>query len=128
MTYADFIAFYPQFSEVPYAVAHFHVDQANLRFDDLLESTEEARMLYVAHKLTMYARSYAPDGASMSKLTDTGSSAQVLSKSVGGVSVSRQETSGTSSISGWNEWKQTIYGVQLISLCKLYMAGGLYVP
>lgn len=64
----------------------------------------------------------------MSTLTDAGGSAQVLSKSVGGVSVSRSESSGTSSINGWNEWKQTIYGLQLIGLAKRAISGGVYVP
>jgi len=134
MTSQEFLAFYPQFGAIPTVVLDEYVAQANLRFDEFLESMEEARRLYVAHKLTLYAQTYAaeqtgtPSIAGMAKLAGVGVSAQALSKSVGGVSVSKSEGSALSSISGFGEWKQTEFGLQLIALAKIAVAGGRYVP
>jgi len=134
MTSETFLAFYPQFGAVPTIVLNEYVDQSNLRFDDFYESAEEARRLYIAHKLTLYAQSFTPEQsgspsiAGMSMLAGAGVSAQALSKSVGGVSVSKSEGSAISSISGYGEWKQTVYGLQLINLAKVACAGGKYVP
>ena len=134
MTSEDFVAFYPQFGAIPDVVRDEYVSQSNLRFDDFLDSAEEARRLYVAHKLTLYAQTYVPDqgGAatprSMAALAGAGVSAQALSKSVGGVSVSKSEGSALSSISGFGEWKQTEFGLQLIGLAKIAVAGGRYIP
>ena len=134
MTSVAFLAFYPQFGAVPTVVLDEYVEQSNLRFEEFLESTEEARRLYIAHKLTLYAQTFAPaqsgetTAAGMAKLSGAGVSAQALSKSVGGVSVSKSEGSALASISGYGEWKQTEFGLQLINLCKVASAGGKYVP
>ena len=58
MTQSDFIAFYPQFAGfTPAVVLTEYIRQANARFTSFSEGdAEEARRLYVAHKLTMYAR------------------------------------------------------------------------
>lgn len=135
MTSQEFLEFYPQFSSISSVVLNTYVEQSNLRFDDFLDSAEEARRLYVAHKLTLYAQTYmpAPSGTDnpaivMSRLAGAGVSAQALSKSVGGVSVSKSEGSATSGLSGWAEWKQTEYGLQLIGLAKIAYAGGRYIP
>ena len=135
MTSETFLAFYPQFGAIPGVVLNEYVDQSNLRFDDFHESAEEARRLYIAHKLTLYAQSFTPEQSGgtptltgMSMLAGAGVSAQALSKSVGGVSVSKSEGSAISSISGYGEWKQTVYGLQLINLAKVACAGGKYVP
>ena len=135
MTAEAFIEFYPQFGAIPAVVLNSYVDQANLRFFDFFESEEEARRLYIAHKLTLYAQTYAPATSSesplpqaMSKLSSAGVSAQALSKSVGGVSVSKSEGNALASISGYGELKQTEFGLQLINLIKIATAGGRYIP
>lgn len=134
MTSDIFLEFYPQFMAIPPIVLEEYVAQANLRFDDFLESTEEARRLYVAHKLTLYAQTAIPEviengtTPSLSRISGAGVAAQALSKSVGGVSVSKTEGNAVSSISGFGELKQTEFGVQLISLLKGYSFGGVYVP
>ena len=59
MTAQDFLAFYPQFDSVfPTVVLSAYIAQANARFDQFGDDAEEARRLFVAHKLTMYARSF----------------------------------------------------------------------
>lgn len=134
MTKEVFLAFYPQFGAVPEVVITEYVDLSNLRFDDCLDSAEEARRLYIAHKLTLYAQSYmdaqtgTPTQAGMAMLAGVGVSAQALSKSVGGVSVSKSEGAGLASISGYGELKQTVYGLQLIDLLKIATAGVVYIP
>lgn len=128
MTAVAFMAFYPQFTSIPEIVLDTFVEQANLRFEDCLDAAEEARRLYIAHKATLYAQTYAPAGSNMSKLAGSGVAAQALSKSVGGVSVSKSEGSALGSISGYGELKQTEFGLQLIQLLKIATAGGRYVP
>lgn len=132
MTTEYFLGFYPQFAGVTEFVLEEFVNDANLRFADCLDAAEKARRLYVAHELTLWAQTYLPteDGQmpSMRALASSGVAAQSLSKSVGGVSVSRSEGSGVNSISGYGELKQTAFGVQLIELLKIATAGGRYVP
>lgn len=133
MTSEIFLAFYPQFGAIPKVVLDEYVAQSNLRFEHFHESAEEARRLYIAHKLTLYAQTYVvpqqtPSASGMAMLSGAGVSAQALSKSVGGVSVSKSEGSALASISGYGEWKQTEYGLQLINLMKVACAGGVYVP
>lgn len=134
MTKEVFLSFYPQFAPVPDAVIDEYVAQSEARFGDYLDAAEEARRLYIAHKLTLWAQTYAdipmdaPAAAAMGKLSGSGVSAQTLSKSVGGVSVSKSEGSATSGIAGFAEWKQTEYGLQLIGLAKIATAGGRWVP
>ena len=134
MTSQEFLEFYPQFGSIPTVVLNEYVAQSNLRFEDFGESAEEARRLYVAHKLTLYAQTWAasqsgsPSATGMAILSGAGMAAQALSKSVGGVSVSKTEGSALASISGFGEWKQTEFGLQLINLAKVACAGGIYVP
>ena len=135
MNKANFLAFYPQFSSMPEAVLVEYITQANARFGEFCDSAEEARRLYIAHKLTLYAQTFAPAPSEaekpavvMSRLAGAGVSAQALSKSVGGVSVSKSEGSATSGLSGYAEWKQTEFGLQLIGLAKTAYAGGRYIP
>lgn len=134
MTRADFIEFYPQFAAMPEDVCNEYIRQAELRFGDFEDMTDEARRLYVAHKLTLYAQTYAeiaggtPIAAGMKKLAGSGVAAQALSKTVGGVSVSKSEGSAVQGISGFAEWKQTEFGLQLIGLARIYSFGGRWVP
>ena len=134
MTEEKFLAFYPQFLSFPNVVTEEYVEQANARFGDFEDMAEEARRLYVAHKLTLYAQTYAeekegaPTAFTMKMIAGNGVAAQALSKSVGGVSVTKSESSGVASISGYGEWKQTEFGVQLISLAKSATMGGRWIP
>ena len=132
MTTGEFLAFYPQFQAIPDIVIDEYVNQSNARYTEALDAAEEARRLYVAHKLTLYAQTAIPmtDGStpSLSRISGAGVAAQALSKSVGGVSVSKTEGSAVSSISGYGELKQTAYGLQLISLIKAMAIGGRYIP
>ena len=134
MTFADFTAFYQQFSGfTPSVVSETYVAQANDRFSEFGEDTEEARRLYVAHKLTLYAQTALPAGseASLADLASAGEKRQqVSSKKVGDVSVSYSTTASSSSVSASStlaDLSETTYGLQLLSLIRLHRMP-MYVP
>ena len=124
MTRQEFITFFPQFSAVSAAVTDAYIALAEVRFTDLEEDTEEARRLYVAHKLTLYARTSAASGASAEALSSAGDNSMITGKHVGEISVSygsRGNTGGNSDLS------LTTYGIQLGSLLRIH-GFSRYVP
>ncbi len=139
MTQADFLAFYPQFTGfIPAVVLREYVAQANGRFSDFSgPDAEEARRLYVAHKLTLYSFTVpasgsgggsAPDPAAIAS-AGRGASRQVSSKKVGEVSVtysSESNLSGKAS-SSLADLAETAYGIQLLSLIRQY-GRPVYIP
>ena len=135
MTLAEFTAFYPQFAGfTPAVVLTEYIRQANARFSSFTEEdAEEARRLYAAHKLTMYARMALPDGATPTKaqIAAAGQAQQkIASKKVGEVSVTY--ATGASSSSGsvrtdLADLPETSFGLQLLSLLKMY-GRSFYVP
>ena len=135
MTASDFLAFYSQFSIIPEAVLSAFTDSANLRFDEFDEDAEEARRLYTAHKLTLYARAMpssteAQGGVtSFSALASSGDSAKVTSKKVDDVSVtySSGSSSASSASTGLADLTETTYGLQLLTLLRLH-SFPRYVP
>ncbi len=133
MTQSEFTSFYPQFAGfTPAFVLSVYVAQANERFTAFSESdAEEARRLYVAHKLTLYARMALPDGATPTKaqLATAGQVQRVASKKVGEVSVTYATgTSSSSSVStDLADLTETDFGLQLLGLIKLY-GRSVYIP
>ena len=134
MTLAEFTAFYPQFAGfTPAVVLNAYVAQANERFSDFSGSdAEEARQLYAAHRLTLYARTALPDGVTPSKaaIAAAGQAQQkIASKKVGEVAVTY--SSGASSSSSVStdlaDLPETSFGLQLLSLLRLY-GRSIYVP
>ena len=127
MTEENFLAFYPQFSSFSRGVVlPEYLRQANARFGDFGEDAEEARRLFTAHKLTLYAASCLPEGTAPTPavLTAAGRGAmqEVAAKKVGDVSVS-YDTSSSAAASvrtGFSDLKETVYGLQLLSLLRLY--------
>jgi len=117
----------------PPVVLTTYIAQASARFSFFSpEDAEEARRLYTAHRLTLYARVALPDGTTPSKaaIAAAGQSQQrVASKKVGEVSVTY--SSGTSSASSVStdlaDLTETSFGLQLLSLLKLYSLTR-YVP
>lgn len=135
MTQSEFIAFYPQFAGfTPAVVLSEYIRQANTRFTSFSEEdAEEARRLYAAHKLTLYARIALPEGVTPSKsaIAAAGQAQQrIASKKVGEVAVTY--ASGSSSSSGsvstdMADLTETSFGMQLMGLIKLY-GRSVYVP
>ena len=133
-TPSAFLAFYPQFSSFSQGVVLTeYLRQANARFFDYDEDTDEARRLYVAHKLTLYAAVCLPEGVQPSPAViasaGRGAMQEVASKKVGEVSVSYNTSSSVSaSVStGLADLKQTIYGLQLLSLIRMH-GFAKYIP
>ena len=135
MTIAEFTAFYPQFAGfTPAIVLSTYLRQANDRFSSFSEEdAEEARRLYVAHKLTLYARIALPDGVTPSKsaIAAAGQSQQrIASKKVGEVSVTYATGASSSSVSvstDLADLTETDFGMQLLGLIKMY-GRSVYVP
>ena len=134
MTQSEFTAFYPQFAGfTPAIVLSTYIAQANARFSSFTpEDAEEARRLYVAHRLTLYARVALPEGTTPSKaaIAAAGQAQQKMaSKKVGEVSVTY--SSGTSSAASVStdlaDLTETSFGLQLLSLLRLY-SRSVYVP
>ena len=135
MTAAEFTAFYPQFAGfTPAVVLAEYIRQANDRFSSFTEEdAEEARRLYTAHKLTLYARVALPDGTTPSKsaIAAAGEARQkIASKKVGEVAVTYSSGTSSSSVSVQTDLAdltETDFGMQLLSLIKMY-ARPVYVP
>ena len=135
MTQADFTAFYPQFAGfTPAVVLTEYIRQANTRFSAFsAEDAEEARRLYTAHKLTMYARVALPDGVTPSKaqIAAAGQAQQkIASKKVGEVAVTYSSGTSSSSVSVQTDladMTETDFGLQLLALLRLY-SRSVYIP
>ena len=135
MTQAEFTAFYPQFAGfTPVVVMTEYIRQANKRFSAFsAEDAEEARRLYTAHKLTMYARVALPDGVTPTKaqIAAAGQAQQkIASKKVGEVAVTYSSGTSSSSVSVQTDLAdltETDFGMQLLALLRLY-GRSVYIP
>lgn len=135
MTLAEFTAFYPQFAGfTPAVVLTEYIRQANSRFSSFMEEdAEEARRLYAAHKLTLYAGHALPEGATPTKaqIAAAGQAQQrIASKKVGEVSVTYATGASSSSVSANTDLvdlPETDFGMQLLGLIRMY-GRSVYVP
>lgn len=136
MTEGEFKAFYPQFASfTPAVVLSSYVSQANGRFSSFTdEDAEEARRLYVAHKLTLYSFTCLPPGSQGNPQTwaaagKAQSSQQISGKKVGEVSVTYSNSSNMSAAasSSLADLTETAYGEQLLTLIRQYTYSR-YIP
>ena len=133
MTLAEFTAFYPQFAGfTPAVVLSEYIRQANARFASFTEEdAEEARRLYTAHKLTLYAGHALPEGVTPTKaqIAAAGQAQQrIASKKVGEVSVTYAAGASSSSVSAdMADLTETDFGMQLLGLIRMY-GRSVYVP
>lgn len=117
MTKEDFLAFYPQFSSAfPEAVLSSVIASANARFASLGDMAEEARRLYTAHKLTLWAKTSPGQAISLSSLASAGDGTKITSKKVENVSVTYSSDSSSGML---RELEGTLFGRQLLLLLKL---------
>ena len=133
MTQVEFTAFYPQFAGfTPAIVLSTYIAQANARFGTFQpDDAEEARRLYTAHRLTLYARMALPEGTppSAASIATAGQAYQrIAGKKVGEVSVTYAAGASSSSASSdLADLTETSFGLQLLSLLRLYSMTR-YVP
>ena len=135
MTESEFKSYYPQFAGfTPAFVLSSCIAQANACFSAFTaEDAEEARRLYAAHKLTLYARTALPDGIAATKeqIAAAGQPPQrITGKKAGEVSVTY--AAGASSASSaastvLEDLPETTFGQQLLSLIRLY-SRSVYLP
>jgi len=129
MTQSGFTDFYPQFAGfTPEAVLAEYVRQANGRFGSFAgPDAEEARRLYTAHRLTMYARTVLPDGApaTPAQLAAAGEARKVTGRKAGEVSVTY--AAGAASSAAFADLEETSFGLQLRGLLRLY-GRSAYIP
>jgi len=135
LTETEFISYYPQFAGfTPAFVLSSCIAQANARFSAFTaEDAEEARRLYAAHKLTLYARTALPDeiAATKAQIAAAGQPPQrITGKKAGEVSVTY--AAGASSASSaasmaLADLPETTFGLQLLSLIRLY-SRSVYIP
>ena len=126
MTVEDFTAFYPQFAGfTPAVVLSEYLSQANARFGDFGEDANEARRLYTAHKLTLWAITAVPSSTALTPtaLAAAGkgqSTSQIASKKVGDVQVSYAAATSLSAkaTTGLADLTETEYGLQLLTLLR----------
>ena len=135
MTAEEFTAFYPQFTGFsPDVVLTEYIRRANGQFSSFTpEDAEEARRLYTAHQLTLYARFAPPEGIPPTRavLASAGQAPQrITGKKVGEVSVTYATAASPASGSGLAEpadLRETAFGLQLLAILRRYRRS-LYVP
>lgn len=128
MTETEFISYYPQFAGfTPAFVLSSCIAQANARFSAFTaEDAEEARRLYAAHKLTLYARTALPDEivATKEQIAMAGQPPQrITGKKAGEVSVTYAAGASSASSAASTalaDLPETTFGLQLLSLIRLY--------
>ena len=135
MTEAEFTSYYPQFAGFqPAFVLSSCIAQANARFASFTaEDAAEARRLFTAHKLTLYARTALPEGSAPCRalLAEAGMPPQrITGKKAGEVSVTY--AAGAFSLSGavsaaLADLPETAFGLQLLALIRAYSRRP-YVP
>lgn len=132
-TAADFYAMYPQFqglTEIPEAIFNaylsFVLDVVNVATWG--DHFRLGAALLLAHYLTLYLESQAPEGASAKEIIDSAEMRGVVaSKSVGDVSVSYDYNNAVADASKWSGYNLTAFGSQFAILADTFSKGGMYV-
>ena len=135
MTETEFISYYPQFAGFqPAFVLSSCIAQANARFASFtVEDAAEARRLFTAHKLTLYARTALPEGSAPCRalLAEAGMPPQrITGKKAGEVSVTYAAGASSASSAASTvlaDLPETTFGLQLLSLIRLY-SRSVYIP
>ena len=131
MTEASFLSWYPQFeSFAPAFVLRETVSRASGMFAGMEpEDAEEARRLYTAHRLTLYALAQPESGTGPQAAAAAGKTAlqRVASRKVGEVSVTYAENASAGQGGCFADLAETVWGIQLLGLMRLY-PGTRYIP
>lgn len=125
MTESSFLAFYPQFTCFAGGVVlPEFLRQANARFADFGEDAEEARRLYTAHRLILYASAMPPENQSstLESLVQAAKQSlqEITSEKVGEVAISYTSTQKSTATTAFKDLETTVFGLQLLSLLSQY--------
>ena len=84
--------------------------------------------LFIAHFATLWAMGTADPASTAAEVVSAGEARGLTtSKSAGGVSISKDYSTITSSLSDWAAWNMTQYGTQLATLAKMVGKGAMQV-
>jgi hypothetical protein len=112
---------------IPFAiiVAYVFLASACLVQARWLDMWNVAMGLYIAHFLSLYARSDGDPNSTTGQIASQGIATGIqVSKSVGDVSVSYQALQG---LVGWGSWNLTLYGQTLATFAKAIGSGPMLV-
>jgi hypothetical protein len=127
----DFRDIMPSFTEdiVPNAIVQHFVDLADAVVKEARwrEMWREGMRLYIAHNLSLYLAAQPVGDGLPALVSSAGTQGMATSKSVGAVSVSYDLGSVTNDLTGWGNWKQTVYGTQFATLARMVGMGGMFV-
>lgn len=128
MTYADFIAFFPEFNNTtrypqPVVEEWIPVAYDNLNVARFKRQIRLAVMLFVAHNIVLQARD-AQTNANGGIVGQA--SGPINSKSVDKVSAAY--SADLTAIEGAGPWNYTTYGQRLYKMMQSFNSGPIYVP
>lgn len=127
----DFLELMPSFSgNIPEAVLEHYVTLAHSVVKEARwhGMWKEGMRLFIAHYLTLYLMSTAPENADAVGIINAGGTNGVAtSKSVGQVSVNYDVNIANGDLNGWAAWKLTTYGSQYATMARLLGKAGMYV-
>lgn len=130
-TSAEFLELMPSFKgNIPDAVLEHYVTLAHSVVKEARwhGMWKEGMRLFIAHYLTLYLMSTAPDDAdAVGVINAGGTNGVATSKSVGQVSVNYDVNIANGDLNGWAAWKLTTYGSQFATMARLLGKAGMYV-
>lgn len=119
---------------VPSAVLDTFISIANksIQPDKWLDSWRYAAGLFVAHKATLFLRSYGSgEAGSSASAQEAAASGQVVgtvkSATLGDASVNYDDSSSTKGLEDWGDLNSTSYGQALATMARMVGMGGSYV-
>lgn len=129
---SDFREMYPQFQRqaVPESILDMYLELANnaVKESRYRSYWKVAMGLFIAHFATLWVMGSAdPDSGAAGIIRAGELKGLTTSKSVDGVSVSKDYGTIMSGLDGWAAWTMTSYGVQLATLGKMVAKGGMQV-
>ena len=132
MTEDAFLAWYPQFSSfTPAVVLRETISRANGLFSGMEpEDAEEARRLYTAHRLSLYALAQPDENDTSPKAAASAAKEAFrhsIGKKVGEVSVTYGDSSAAMQSTGLADLTGTAWGIRLLTLLRLY-SRSRYIP
>lgn len=136
-TSTDFLADYPQFGKVvdgvpviPSVIVEAYVKMAHASIQQARyhDAWRIAMGFFIAHWLTLYLQTAAKADDPVGKIVSSGLAKGVqTAKSAGDLSVSYDFGSVAQDMAGWGTYKLTAFGMQFVTLAKVYSAGGMVV-
>lgn len=121
---AEFLALYPQFSDVPELMidAWLRIAMHSLAYNRWQDYWEVGVGLFVAHHLTLLSQ------PGMQERIESGLMKGIpTSKSVTDMSISYDFGSIENEFAGWGTYAQTVYGQQLVQFARLVGKGGMTI-